>query len=159
VAERLISGRNPAPEVRAVRQARVFDAAVAYAAGLSDLMPLNPDWDRRFLAVLAEDLTEIDSWTNESFVQEAGHSSHGVRTWLAAHAALGTAGPYQVRSTCYEAIPGWIAGFGVTTAHARDPEPAGPQQQADPAARSPAALAGATAVRGRGHRRWGSPSR
>jgi 2,3-dihydroxyphenylpropionate 1,2-dioxygenase len=121
VAERLISGRNPTPEVRAARQARVFDAALAYAAGTSDLMPLNPDWDRRFLAVLAAgDLTEIDSWTNESFVQEAGHSSHEVRTWLAAHAALGAAGPYEIRSIFYEAIPEWIAGFGITTALARD---------------------------------------
>jgi 2,3-dihydroxyphenylpropionate 1,2-dioxygenase len=120
VVERLISGRNPTPEERAVRQNRVFDAALAYAAGTSDLMPLNPEWDRRFLEVLAGgDLTQIDSWSNESFVQEAGHSSHEVRTWIAAHAALGAVGPYEVRSTFYEAIPEWIAGFGITTALAR----------------------------------------
>ncbi|MCW2697804.1 MAG: mhpB [Modestobacter sp.] len=120
VVERLISGRNPTPEERAARQARVFDAALAYAAGTSDLRPLNPEWDRRFLEVLdGGDLAQLDSWSNESFVQEAGHSSHEVRTWIAVHAALGAMGPYEVRSTFYEAIPEWIAGFGVTTARTR----------------------------------------
>ncbi|MGY1634769.1 3-carboxyethylcatechol 2,3-dioxygenase [Geodermatophilus sp. SYSU D01186] len=120
VAERLIAGRNPTPEQRAAREARVFDAALAYAAGTTDLMPLNPEWDRQFLAVMASgDLAQIDSWSNESFVDQAGHSSHEVRTWLAAHAALSAHGPYDVRSSFYEAIPEWLAGFGLTTAQPR----------------------------------------
>jgi 2,3-dihydroxyphenylpropionate 1,2-dioxygenase len=117
LAERLIAGRNPSAEERAARQNRVFDAAVAYAAGTSELLPLNPEWDRRFLSVLASgELTEVDSWSNESFALQAGRASHEVRTWLAAHAALGAVGPYDVRSSFYEDIPEWIAGYAVSTA-------------------------------------------
>jgi 2,3-dihydroxyphenylpropionate 1,2-dioxygenase len=120
VAERLIAGRNPSPEARATRQARVFEAAKEFAAGTATLLPLNPEWDRRFLGILASGrLEEIDGWTNESFAEQAGHSSHEVRTWLAAHAALAAIGPYRVRSTFYEPIPEWIAGFGVTTVEPR----------------------------------------
>ncbi|WP_269803644.1 3-carboxyethylcatechol 2,3-dioxygenase [Pseudonocardia kujensis] len=117
VAERLIAGRNPTAEERSVREARVIDAVGAFAAGMSDLMPLNPEWDTALLDVLASgDLEQIDAWPNDWFVEQAGHSSHEVRTWIAAYAALGSAGRYEIESSFYEAIPEWIAGFGLTTA-------------------------------------------
>lgn len=117
LAERLISGRNPAPEVRAAREAGVVDAIAAFAAGTSDLMPLNPQWDAELMALLAAgDLESIDARPNDWFVAHAGHSSHEVRTWIAAYAALGAAGRYEVETSFYEAIPEWIAGFGLTTA-------------------------------------------
>jgi 2,3-dihydroxyphenylpropionate 1,2-dioxygenase len=117
VRETLISGRNPTPEQRAAREQRVIDAGRDFAAGVATIQPLNPDWDRNLLTVLANgDLDQIDSWTNDWFVEQAGHSSHEVRTWIAAYAALGANGPYRVRSSYYRPIPEWIAGFAVTTA-------------------------------------------
>lgn len=117
VAEKLIDGRNPTPEQRAAREQRVYATGVAFAKGEATIAPLNPDWDQRLMSLLAAgDFAEIDSWSNEEFVERAGHSSHEVRTWIAAYAALSTAGTYRVETSFYRAIPEWIAGFGVTTA-------------------------------------------
>lgn len=117
VAERLIDGRNPTRAQRAEREQRVYATGVAFAKGEASIAPLNPEWDQRLMALLAAgDFAEIDSWTNEQFVEWAGHSSHEVRTWVAAYAALSTAGTYEVGTSFYRPIPEWIAGFGVTTA-------------------------------------------
>lgn len=118
VAASLISeGRHLTPEQRAARQMRVIQAGRDYAAGASTMQPLNPEWDRNLLDVLASgDLELIDSWTTDWFTKEAGHSSHEVRTSIAAYAALAASGSYEVTSSYYEPIPDWIAGFAVTTA-------------------------------------------
>jgi 2,3-dihydroxyphenylpropionate 1,2-dioxygenase len=118
VAAQLISeGRHLTREQRAARQMRVIQAARHYAAGVSTMQPLNPEWDRKLLATLASgDLEEIDSWATDWFTEQAGHSAHETRTSIAAYAALGATGPYRVHSSFYEPIPDWIAGFAVTTA-------------------------------------------
>ena len=118
VAATLISeGRRLTPEQRAARQMRVIQAGRDYAAGVSTMQPLNPEWDRNFLAVLASgELERIDSWTTDWFTEQAGHSSHEVRTSIAAYAALAASGSYEVTASFYEPIPDWIAGFAVTTA-------------------------------------------
>ncbi len=117
VKEKLIDGRNPTEAERNAREKRVIDAGRDFAAGVATIAPLNPQWDRTLLDVLASGyLEQVDSWTNESFVEQAGHSSHEVRTWIAAYAAMSVAGKYRVTSTFYREIPEWIAGFGITTA-------------------------------------------
>ncbi len=118
VAASLISaGRRLTPEQRAARQMRVIQAGRDGAAGESTMQPLNPDWDRNLLTVLASgQLEQIDTWTTEWFTEQAGHSSHETRTSIAAYAALAATGPYEVASSFYEPIPDWIAGFAVTTA-------------------------------------------
>ena len=117
VAERLIAGRNRTPEQRAVHEQRVIAAGRDFAAGTATIQPLNPEWDRMLLDVLASgELEQVDRWSNDWFVEQAGHSSHEVRTSIAAYAALAAAGPYAVESSFYEPIPAWIAGFAVTTA-------------------------------------------
>ncbi|MHA6780760.1 3-carboxyethylcatechol 2,3-dioxygenase [Pseudonocardia saturnea] len=117
VAAGLIAGRNPTPEARAARESRVMAAAATFAEGTSGLAPLNPDWDAEFLQIVSSgELERVDAWTNEWCVEQAGHSSHEVRTWIAAYAALAAQGPYTVETSFYEAIPEWIAGFGITTA-------------------------------------------
>ncbi|GAB3615676.1 3-carboxyethylcatechol 2,3-dioxygenase [Okibacterium endophyticum] len=117
VAERLIDGRNPTPEQRALRQQAALKAGMDLAAGAGTIQELNPEWDRQVLAMLADgDLETFDSWTTESFTELAGHSSHETRNWIATYAALSAAGPYRVLSSFYRPIPEWIAGFGVTTA-------------------------------------------
>jgi 2,3-dihydroxyphenylpropionate 1,2-dioxygenase len=118
VAASLISeGRTLTPEQRAARQMRVIQAGRDYAAGVSTMQPLNPEWDRNLLAVLASgELEQIDTWSTDWFTEQAGHSSHETRTSIAAYAALAATGPYTVTASFYEPIPDWIAGFAVTTA-------------------------------------------
>lgn len=117
VAERLIDGRNPTREQRAARQVRVIQAGSDLAAGSSSMRPINPEWDNRFLDILAAgDLEMIDDWPNEWFVEQAGNSSHEVRTWVAAYAAMAANGEYALEYRFYEEIKEWIAGFSVTTA-------------------------------------------
>ena len=117
VAERLIAGRNPSPESRAARQARTLAAARAFTAGDSPLHPLNPEWDRAFLARLASgELTAVDGMTNDAITREGGKSAHEIRTWVAAFGALAACGPYRASLDYYRAIPEWIAGFA--TMHA-----------------------------------------
>lgn len=122
VADALIQGIPPTPEQRARGEQRVLQGALDYVAGTSRQRELNPEWDRLVLDTLAAgDLEVVDGWTNAWFEAEGGGSSHEVRTWIAAYASLAAQGAYTVRSRFYEAIPEWIAGFAVTTAHlARD---------------------------------------
>ncbi|MOA67214.1 2,3-dihydroxyphenylpropionate/2,3-dihydroxicinnamic acid 1,2-dioxygenase [compost metagenome] len=47
----------------------------------------------------------------------AGKSTHEVKTWVAAFAALGAFGSYQASARYYRPIPEWIAGFGSLSAH------------------------------------------
>ena len=98
VRARLIDGRDATPAERAAREQRVIDAGSDFAAGTATMQPLNPDWDRHLLDVLASgNLEQIDDWTVDWFVEQAGHSAHEVRTWIAAYAAMAAVGPYVVR--------------------------------------------------------------
>jgi 2,3-dihydroxyphenylpropionate 1,2-dioxygenase len=118
VAERLIAGRNPSPESRAARQLRTVAAAKAFAAGESRLHPLNPDWDRAFLELLARgELTAVDGMTNDAITRDGGKSAHEIRTWIAAFATLAAGGPYQASIEYYRPIHEWIAGFAMMQAH------------------------------------------
>ena len=94
-----------------------IQAGREYAAGVSMMRPLNPEWDKNLLAVLASgDLEQVDSWSTDWFTEQAGHSAHETRTSMATYAALAATGPYRVTASFYEPIPAWIAGFAVTTA-------------------------------------------
>ena len=70
------------------------------------------------MAVLdSGDLESIDAMTPERMAKDAGNSAHDVRTWVAAFAALGAAGRYDVSHSFYRPIREYIApGFGVRTA-------------------------------------------
>lgn len=105
------------PDARAARQQRVIDAAQEFAAGTAAIQDLAPEWDKELLRILASgDLSPLDAWTPEEMTRTAGNSSHEVRTWIAAYAALGAAGPYAVQYSYYRPIRELIAGFGLTTA-------------------------------------------
>ncbi len=117
VVEGLIAGRHPTAEARAARQDRVIAAAREFAAGSGNLKPLNPGWDTAFLDKIEKnDLDAIDAYTNDEIVTLGGASAHEIRNWVAAYAALSTAGPYAVGYRYYRPIPEFIAGFSVTTA-------------------------------------------
>ena len=113
----LLDGRNPTPEARAARQANTINTALAFAAGTADIMDLNPEWDRAFLDVCRSGRVEdFDGYNADEMDAAAGHSSHEVRTWIAAYSALRACGEYDMTYSFYEPIKEYIAGFAVTTA-------------------------------------------
>lgn len=115
VIERLIAGRNPTPAARAARQQRTIDAAHRFTAGSSDLHPLNPEWDQVFMGQLCrQDWPAIDAYGNAQVTEDAGASTHEVRAWVAAAAAIdaATRSNWSARQDYYRAIPEWVAGFG-----------------------------------------------
>lgn len=117
VRDRLVHGTPMTAEQRADRQRRVVAAAREFARGDSDLAPLAPEWDRAFLDVLDRGaLAEFADWDNAGITRAAGNSAHEVRTWLAAHAALATQGPYRTVGRYYRPAPALIAGFAIRTA-------------------------------------------
>jgi 2,3-dihydroxyphenylpropionate 1,2-dioxygenase len=114
---RIVHGKPMTSGQREARQVAVMEAAQNFARGQGSLRPLNPDWDRAFLEILDHgDLAELDGWSNEWIAREAGNSAHEIRTWVAAFAALATAGRYETRLRYYRAAPELIAGFAVRTA-------------------------------------------
>ncbi|MGE2815743.1 3-carboxyethylcatechol 2,3-dioxygenase [Mycobacterium heidelbergense] len=117
VRERIVDGRPMTPEQRQARQAATAGAAKSFAAGENDLQPLNPAWDHRFLEIVdAGRLDELDQWSNSFVVHEGGSSAHEIRTWVAAFAALESAGPYRTVMRYYKPAPELIAGFAIRTA-------------------------------------------
>ena len=117
VVERIVHGRPMTTEQRQARQSAVIDAARSFADGGSELQPLNPAWDHRFLDILdSGQLDELDKWSNSFIAQEGGNSAHEIRTWVAAFSALASAGPYQTGVRYYKPAPDLIAGFAVRTA-------------------------------------------
>jgi 2,3-dihydroxyphenylpropionate 1,2-dioxygenase len=113
----LLNGRHPSPEARDARQQRVIDTAQAFTAGTATIRDLNPEWDRALMKVLASgDLSPIDEMNPAQMAADAGNSAHEVRTWVAAFAALGASGPYELETSFYRPIKEYIAGFGVMTA-------------------------------------------
>lgn len=113
----LTNGRNPTPAARAARETRTIAAAEAFVRGEADIMELNPEWDRAFLDICKSgQVAKFDSYNPDDMDAAAGHSSHEVRTWIAAYSALSACGPYEVTYEFYKPIKEYIAGFGVTTA-------------------------------------------
>ncbi len=117
VLERIVEGRPMTSEQRQARQAAVIDAAKNFAGGQSELQPLNPAWDHRFLEIVDEGrLAEVDQWSNSFVTYEGGGSAHEIRTWISAFAALETAGAYQTTVRYYKPAAELIAGFAIRTA-------------------------------------------
>jgi len=112
---RLIEGITP--EARLARESAVVDVAREHAAGGGPLRALAPDFDGAFMDMMAEGrLDEVEAWEDDWLSANFGRSVHEVRTWVAAFAALGSAGPYEVRTRFYRPIPEWIVGYGLMTA-------------------------------------------
>lgn len=117
VLQRIVHGEPMTSEQRQARETAVIDAAKSFAGGESDLQPLNPVWDHQFLEIIDEGrLDELDSWSNSFVMYEGGGSAHEIRTWIAAFAALATAGPYQTTERYYKPAAELIAGFAIRTA-------------------------------------------
>ncbi len=115
--QRIVHGQPMTTEQRQARQAQVIEAAKCFAGGVSDLQPLNPAWDHRFLDIIdSGHLADLDQWSNAFVTHEGGSSAHEIRTWVAAFAALATAGPYRTTVRYYKQAADLIAGFAIRTA-------------------------------------------
>ncbi|GAA1471017.1 3-carboxyethylcatechol 2,3-dioxygenase [Corynebacterium felinum] len=114
----LLAGRHPTAEARNARQTRVIETAKSFAKGEADILDLNPEWDRTFMDdCAAADPTRFDRYTADEMDEQAGHSSHEVRSWVAAFSALHAAvGEYTIDYEYYKPIREFIAGFGIMTA-------------------------------------------
>ncbi|QPK79126.1 3-carboxyethylcatechol 2,3-dioxygenase [Corynebacterium lizhenjunii] len=108
---------HPDQESRDAREARVI-AAGKENLGKEMIQDINPEWDKQFLAdCAAADPTVFDKYTADQMDADAGHSSHEVRTWVAAFSALHTVNNgYSVNFEFYAPIPEFVAGFGMTIA-------------------------------------------
>lgn len=117
VQEVLIAGRNPPPERMQAKIQRNIDTARALDAGTGSALPLNPQWDMKFMDLLiAGDLDAVARLDMDAARAVAGVGVHEVRTWLAAFAAftaMGNKGPYDNALRYYSPVPLWNAGFGI----------------------------------------------
>lgn len=118
IADRLKgSGRCLPEDERIARTQRVINAAVEFTYDQNTLHPLNPEWDRAFMHDLANgQISKLDAMNNQDLSDIAGKSTHEVKTWVAACAALSAYGPYKTEGCYYREIPEWIAGFGSMSA-------------------------------------------
>lgn len=118
VEEFLIAGRNPTPEARQARQAKIIAVGQRLAAGdTSVAVPLNADWDMALLETFKNaDFAALEAMTEDEIRREGGRGGQEVRSWMAAFAALHELGEYDMTNQVYEAISEWIAGFGIVSA-------------------------------------------
>lgn len=116
--DRLLGSGKQLPEnERELRQQRVISAAEKFVADQNTLHPLNPVWDNRFMSLLEQGrLQELDAVSNEELSVMAGKSTHEVKTWVAAFAAISAFGSWRSEGRYYRPIPEWIAGFGSLSA-------------------------------------------
>lgn len=121
VRDRMLgSGRQLPADEREARTNRVVDAARRFVVDQNCLHPLHPEWDLAFLDTLsAGQLETLDTVNNAELSALAGKSTHEVKTWVAACAALSAFGPYRETARYYRPIPEWIAGFGALSAQPR----------------------------------------
>lgn len=115
VRERITARHEPTAAERDAKTQRVMAAGIALASGSSDMKPLNPDWDARWMDALVKGGAELDALNGlaESAIEaQAGLSAHESKTWLVARSALETGRPLDCRLRHYQAIPEYIAGYG-----------------------------------------------
>lgn len=75
---------------------------------------LNPEFDRRFLRLLANgDLAAFDAWTPEAVMAEAGFGALELHAWIAAAAAYSAAGGTAKPRTLYAATLEYGLGYGM----------------------------------------------
>lgn len=115
VRQQLIEGNALSHAQRHARQNRAMAEGAALAAGRSEILPLNPEWDRRLMAAfVAGNLSVLDASPDEEITRTGGRGGHEVRSWVAALAAMGEG--YKGEELFYEPIDEWITGMGIMAA-------------------------------------------
>ena len=116
VRERITRKSEATPAEREAKTQRVMAAGRAMAAGTSSIKPINPLWDRRWMDALAEGgaaLDDLCGMDEDSIERDAGLSAHESKSWLVARSALPTDRALPCAMRHYQAIPEYIAGFGL----------------------------------------------
>lgn len=114
VREMLIEGQALTFQQRFARTNRVLGEGTKSLQGKSELLPLDPKWDKWLLdAFTAGDLTALDDTPDDVLTQTGGRGGHEIRTWFAALACLQEAGDYEGTVEFYEPVDAWLTGFGV----------------------------------------------
>lgn len=116
VRERITSRSEPTPAEREAKTQRVMAAGRALAAGDSAMKPINPEWDCRWMDALADGTAALDAlcgMSEDSIEQDGGFSAHESKSWLVARSALTTDRALSCTLRHYQAIPEYIAGFGL----------------------------------------------
>ncbi|EXJ11820.1 3-carboxyethylcatechol 2,3-dioxygenase [Nitrincola nitratireducens] len=115
------SGRYLPDDEREARTQRVIAAARRFVEDQSTLHPLHPEWDQSFMTLLSEGrMAELDAMKNDELSAIAGKSTHEVKAWVSAFAALSVMGHFNTTDRYYRPIPEWIAGFGSLTAYTEE---------------------------------------
>lgn len=115
------SGKDLPASERELRQQRVISAAEKFVEDQRTLHPLNPIWDNQFMTLLEQGrIQELDAVSNEELSAIAGKSTHEIKTWVAAFAAISAFGNWRSEGRYYRPIPEWIAGFGSLSARNRE---------------------------------------
>jgi 2,3-dihydroxyphenylpropionate 1,2-dioxygenase len=116
VRERITRKTEPTPAERDAKTQRVMAAGRAMAAGVGSMKPINPQWDHRWMDAMADGGAALDALCaidEDSIEREAGLSAHESKSWLVARSALPTGGPLSCTLRHYQAVPEYIAGFGL----------------------------------------------
>lgn len=114
VRERITLRQNPTQAERDAKTQRVMAAGMALAGGAADMKPLNPEWDRQWMDAMASGrFDDLLQCTEASIDALGGMSAHESKTWLVARAALGENTSTVCRLRHYQAIPEFIAGYGI----------------------------------------------
>jgi 2,3-dihydroxyphenylpropionate 1,2-dioxygenase len=116
VRERITFRHEPTPAEREAKTQRVMAAGCALAAGDVSMKPLNPRWDRQWMDALAAGGAALDALcaqAEHAIEQAAGLSAHESKSWLVARSALPTGHALPCSLRHYQAIPEYIAGFGL----------------------------------------------
>lgn len=117
------SGKDLPASERELRQQRVISAAEKFVEDQRTLHPLNPIWDNQFMTLLEQGrIQELDAVSNEELSAIAGKSTHEIKTWVAAFAAISAFGNWRSEGRYYRPIPEWIAGFGSLSARTENRE-------------------------------------
>jgi len=114
VRERITVKREATAQDRAAKTALVRAAGMALASGTSKMKPLNPQWDQEWMKCIeAGDYVSLLALNEVEIEAQAGLSANESKTWLVARAALGeNSAPIRVLRH-YQAIPEFIAGYGI----------------------------------------------
>lgn len=121
VRERIICKRTPTEQDVAAKTARVMAAGVALASGTSAMKPLNPRWDAQWMQACEQaDWRDFCAQGEAAIEQQAGLSAHESKSWVVARSALespASGGALQRALHHYQAIPEFIAGYGILMLH------------------------------------------
>ncbi|MCK5749932.1 MAG: 3-carboxyethylcatechol 2,3-dioxygenase, partial [Oricola sp.] len=115
VRARMIDGGVLGHRERLGRQEMALREGRLSAARQSELLPIDPEWDRRLLtAFKSGDLSVLAGVDDDEITRIGGRGGHEVRCWIAALAALGDG--YSADELFYAPIDAWLTGMGVLIA-------------------------------------------